>query len=183
MSGRTLIVCLGDQIYADDPSPKAQRRMKRRRRRRHEEAPDDVAADFEEYRNLYLEAWTPDVERWLLSVVPSTMIFDDHDMIDDWNISLAWVDDIRTEPWWREHIVGGLVSYWIYQHLGNLDPDRIEEEGLLGELLQRGRRRTRPAAMGRGVGGVHAGAGRLPLQLHAGSGTDHAGRPRLPERA
>ena len=82
-----LIVCLGDQIYADDPSPKAQRRMKRRRRRRHEEAPDDVAADFEEYRNLYLEAWTPDVERWLLSVVPSTMIFDDHDMIDDWNIS------------------------------------------------------------------------------------------------
>ncbi len=131
-----LIICLGDQIYADDPSPKAQRRMKRRRRRRHEEAPDDVAADFEEYRNLYLEAWTPDVERWLLSVVPSTMIFDDHDMIDDWNISRAWVDDIRAEPWWREHIVGGLVSYWIYQHLGNLDPDRIEQEGLLAELLQ-----------------------------------------------
>jgi hypothetical protein len=130
-----LIICLGDQIYADDPSPKAQRRMKKRRRRRHEEAPDDVAADFEEYRNLYLEAWTPDVERWLLSVVPSTMIFDDHDMIDDWNISRAWVDDIRAEPWWREHIVGGLVSYWIYQHLGNLDPDRIDEEGMLAELL------------------------------------------------
>ena len=131
-----LIVCLGDQIYADDPSPSAQRRMKRRRRRRHEEAPDDITADFEEYCKLYHEAWTPEVERWLLSVVPSTMIFDDHDMIDDWNISRSWVDDIRAEPWWREHIIGGLVSYWIYQHLGNLDPERIEREGMLAELVR-----------------------------------------------
>jgi hypothetical protein len=130
-----LVVCLGDQIYADDPSPRAQRRMRRDRRRRFEEAPDDVAADFEEYCALYREAWTPEIERWMLSVVPSTMIFDDHDMIDDWNISRSWVEDIREEPWWREHIIGGLISYWIHQHLGNLSPDRIEEEGLLAELL------------------------------------------------
>ncbi len=130
-----LMVFLGDQIYADDPSPSAQRRMKRRRRRRHEQAPDDVTADFEEYCHLYHEAWTPEVERWVLSVVPSTMIFDDHDMIDDWNISRSWVDDIRAEPWWREHIIGGLMSYWIYQHLGNLAPERIENEGLLADLL------------------------------------------------
>ena len=63
------------------------------------------------------------------------MIFDDHDMIDDWNISEAWVEDIRQEPWWEEHIVGGLVSYWIYQHLGNLSPEQIDEEGILEQLL------------------------------------------------
>ena len=33
----------------------------------------------------------PTVERWFFSVVPSAMIFDDHDMIDDWNISDSWV--------------------------------------------------------------------------------------------
>ena len=31
----------------------------------------------------------PEVERWVLSVVPSAMIFDDHDMIDDWNTSIV----------------------------------------------------------------------------------------------
>ncbi len=66
------------------------------------------------------------------------MIFDDHDMIDDWNISASWVRDIRAEPWWEEHVVGGLVSYWIYQHLGNLSPDQIGDEGISSELLATG---------------------------------------------
>ena len=46
--------------------------------------------------------------RWLLSIVPSAMIFDDHDMLDDWNISAAWVEDMRAQPWWRSAIVGAL---------------------------------------------------------------------------
>jgi hypothetical protein len=74
----------------------------------------------------------------MLSVVPSAMIFDDHDMIDDWNISAAWVADIRAEPWWSEHIIGGLVSYWVYQHLGNLSPERLAEEGLLEQVTAAG---------------------------------------------
>ena len=41
-------------------------------------------------RGCYRESWSePDI-RWLLSTVPSTMIFDDHDVHDDWNISAAW---------------------------------------------------------------------------------------------
>jgi hypothetical protein len=32
-------------------------------------------------------------------------------------------------------VVGGLISYWIYQHLGNLSPDEIREEGMLEKLL------------------------------------------------
>jgi hypothetical protein len=62
------------------------------------------------------------------------MIFDDHDMIDDWNISESWVRDIRSEPWWRKHVIGGLVSYWIYQHLGNLSPAEIRAEGMLDAI-------------------------------------------------
>ncbi len=130
-----LVLFLGDQVYADDPSPVTQAHINGTRDDDADEPPPELVADFEEYTMLYREAWAPDVERWMLSVVPSAMIFDDHDMIDDWNISASWVRDIRSEPWWEDHIVGGLVSYWIHQHLGNLSPEQIDAEGLLAEVL------------------------------------------------
>ncbi len=133
-----LVVFLGDQIYADDPSPRAARLMRRRRARPAVPAPPGVAANFEEYTWLYRESWSPDVERWMFSVLPSTMIFDDHDVIDDWNISMRWVDDTRATSWWNDHIIGALTSYWIHQHLGNLSPDEIEREGLLAQLVEAG---------------------------------------------
>jgi len=34
-------------------------------------------------------------------------------------------------PWWQERAEGGLMSYWIYQHIGNLSPPELEEEELL----------------------------------------------------
>jgi hypothetical protein len=127
-----LLVMAGDQVYADESSPSTQRRLARRRDTgRFGEIPDGVVADFEEYTWLYRESWSPDIERWLFSTVPSVMIFDDHDMIDDWNISQSWVRDIRREDWWSDHVVGGLISYWVHQHLGNLSPERLREEGLL----------------------------------------------------
>ena len=129
-----LVVLLGDQVYADDSSPEARERIRTRRVIENGDTPADRVADFEEYTWLYHESWRPEVERWFFSVVPSAMIFDDHDMIDDWNISASWVREIRRLPWWREHVVGGLVSYWIYQHLGNLSPVEIRDEGMLDAL-------------------------------------------------
>jgi len=41
------------------------------------------AADFMEYCSLYREAWSEPSVRWLLSVIPTAMIFDDHDVHDD----------------------------------------------------------------------------------------------------
>ena len=38
------------------------------------------------------------------------MIFDDHDVHDDWNASDAWVEEMRKTDWWDEHIVGGLMQ-------------------------------------------------------------------------
>ena len=134
-----LLLMAGDQVYADDSSPGTAARLERRRSNVSTSTPPDgVVADFEEYTLLYRESWTPEIERWLFSTVPSAMIFDDHDMIDDWNISRSWVDDIRREPWWAEHIVGGLVSYWIHQHLGNLSPGRLREEGMLERCIALG---------------------------------------------
>ena len=53
-------------------------------------------ADFEEYTRLYWDSWKDPTIRWLLSAVPSAMIFDDHDVHDDWNTSEAWVRKMRT---------------------------------------------------------------------------------------
>ena len=111
------------------------------------------------------------------------MIFDDHDMIDDWNISDSWVDEIRQQPWWQDHVIGGLMSYWIYQHLGNLSPAEIRAEGMLAEL-GRARRRCRvPARVGAGIRGVHAGAGWLPVLVRPPARRRRARRDRRPQRA
>jgi hypothetical protein len=56
------------------------------------------------------------------------MIFDDHDVHDDWNISDSWVRDARSLPWWEERIAGAFMSYWVYQHLGNLAPDELHDD-------------------------------------------------------
>ena len=54
-------------------------------RRDPSEPPGYQVADFGEYCFLYREAWSEPSVRWLLSVVPTAMIFDDHDVHDDWN--------------------------------------------------------------------------------------------------
>ena len=94
--------------------------------------------DFEEYTRLYRESWGEPAMRWLLSTVSTAMIFDDHDVHDDWNISAAWVEEMRSHEWWREHIVAALMSYWVYQHLGNLSPSAHREDGLLRQVRKEG---------------------------------------------
>jgi hypothetical protein len=64
------------------------------------------------------------------------MIFDDHDVHDDWNTSKDWVADIRARGWWDERIVGAFMSYWLYQHLGNLSPREQAEDELLAALRE-----------------------------------------------
>jgi len=131
-----LAIFLGDQVYADDSSPKTRARIAARRdRSTHPTLPPKLVHGFTEFCWLYQESWSPEIERWFLSVVPTAMIFDDHDMIDDWNISAAWVEDIHRQEWWMEHVVGGLMAYWLYQHLGNLSPTDIRDEGLLDALM------------------------------------------------
>ena len=122
------MIMLGDQVYADETSNATRRRISARRDIT--TGSGDQVADFEEYTWLYLESWTdPDV-RWLLSCVPTAMIFDDHDVRDDWNTSHSWRADMKRTSWWQDRIEGGLASYWVYQHLGNLSPSELAEDEL-----------------------------------------------------
>jgi hypothetical protein len=112
---------IGDQVYADSTGERMREFI--RTRRDLEAEPYDEIADFEEYTELYRLAWGEDpAVRWLLSTLPTLNIFDDHDVRDDWNTSYAWRQQIWAQPWWRKRIVGGIGSYWVYQHLGNLSP-------------------------------------------------------------
>ncbi|SCK40747.1 alkaline phosphatase D family protein [Streptomyces sp. WMMB 322] len=121
-----VLLLLGDQVYADETSEVVKEELAARRDL--SEPPWSQVADFGEYTLLYDESWTDPEVRWLLSTVPSCMIFDDHDVIDDWNTSDAWRSEMRATGWWRERILGGLASYWVYQHLGNLSPGELAED-------------------------------------------------------
>ncbi|MEV6503600.1 alkaline phosphatase D family protein [Streptomyces prunicolor] len=123
-----VLLLLGDQVYADEVSDATRRWLSARRDLR--EPPGSEVADYEEYTRLYYESWLDPEIRWLLSTVPSCMIFDDHDVIDDWNTSAAWLADMRETPWWRERLLSGLMSYWVHQHLGNLSPAELAADPL-----------------------------------------------------
>jgi hypothetical protein len=131
-----ILLWLGDQVYADEVSPPTREFI--RARRDPEQPPGEQVADFEEYTHLYYDSWTDPTIRWLLSTVSSAMIFDDHDVHDDWNTSKDWVEEYRAKPWWNERIVGGLMSYWIYQHLGNLSPRELEDDELYKRVQEAG---------------------------------------------
>jgi hypothetical protein len=124
-----VLLMIGDQVYADEVSPRTQAFIETRRDPA--EPPGERVLDFEDYTRLYVESWSEPAIRWLLSTVSTAMIFDDHDVHDDWNISQAWLEEMRGHEWWNEHIKAALASYWVYQHLGNLSPDSHQEDELL----------------------------------------------------
>lgn len=132
-----LLMWLGDQVYADDIPPTISDRIGERDVDRRG-APADQVADFEEYTWLYHDAWGAPAIRWLLSTVASAMIFDDHDVHDDWNTSNAWRAEFAQKPWWHERIVGALASAWVYQHVGNLSPDAVDADELYARVTSHG---------------------------------------------
>lgn len=129
-----VLLLIGDQVYADNPGPATRRFIEQRRDP--SGPPGREVADFAEYCFLYREAWTQPSVRWLLSVVPTAMIFDDHDVHDDWNTSDAWRREYTAKPWWRSRIAGAYMSYWLYQHLGNLSPAELGKDELWRQVRE-----------------------------------------------
>lgn len=126
------LLMLGDQVYADEVSPETLAFIRKRRDTR--KPPGEEVADFEEYTRLYRESWEDPEIRWLLSTVSVSMVIDDHDIHDDWNISKAWVEEMRELDWWGERERAGLGSYWVYQYIGNLSPELLRESELLADV-------------------------------------------------
>ncbi len=60
----------------------------------------------------------------LLAHIPTAMIFDDHDVTDDWNISREWEEVAYSHPFSRRVIGNALLAYAIHQGWGN-QPDKF----------------------------------------------------------
>jgi phosphodiesterase/alkaline phosphatase D-like protein len=128
-----VVAFVGDQVYADDTSDEMRSFIAARRDIT--QPPGEEIKDYEEYAHLYGLAWSDDAIRWLLSSLPSCMIFDDHDIRDDWNTSWTWHEEINRTSWWHERLMGGLSAYWVYQHLGNLPPAELARDEVYAHLL------------------------------------------------
>src|SRR5208283_1704245 len=129
-----MVLMIGDQVYADHVSPETPEFI---RSRRDVAGPHgDEVADFEEYTRLYCEAWKEPTLRWLFSTIPTAMIFDDHDVHDDWNSSEEWIAKMRAQPWSQERIISALWSF--SRDLGGTR--LVVLDGREGRVLSDGRR-------------------------------------------
>jgi hypothetical protein len=60
----------------------------------------------------------PQVQR-LLAHIPTYMIFDDHDITDDWNLTVGWEQAAYNHPFANRIIGNGLMAYMLCQGWGN----------------------------------------------------------------
>jgi len=130
-----VLMLLGDQVYADMLPPATEDFVRSRRSSGEAgDPPQDEATDFVEYARLYRDSWGMPEVRWLMSTVSVSMIFDDHEIQDNWNGSYLWLRQNREKPWWKEKMAGALSAYWVYQHLGNLSPADLDRDPLWPEV-------------------------------------------------
>ncbi|WP_051882806.1 isoleucyl-tRNA synthetase [Salinisphaera hydrothermalis] len=95
-------------------------------------------AHAERYRDeqRIIEAFVAELPaaRRLLANVPTSMIFDDHDITDDWNLTAAWEDSAYGHPFSRRIIGNALMAYTLCQ--GWLNTPGVFAEHLAGPLSE-----------------------------------------------
>ena len=123
-----LLLLIGDQIYADQPSQEIKQQYPQLQH---------GAKTFEDFAILYEYVWTQDSDvRQVLASIPTFMIYDDHEITNNWNITPQWSATMLQNG--REQVlVDGLIAYWIYQGWGNLT-QRDETLYPLLHLMQEG---------------------------------------------
>ncbi|QUJ70610.1 alkaline phosphatase family protein (plasmid) [Photobacterium sp. GJ3] len=63
----------------------------------------------------------------LVAHLPTYMIFDDHDVTDDWNLTIGWEQAAYQHAFSRRIIGNSLFGYWLCQGWGN-DPTQFDEK-------------------------------------------------------
>lgn len=86
----------------------------------------------EAHKDLYIseqkqiEAFAKGLDKVQRSMahIPVYMIFDDHDVTDDWNLTRGWEEAAYGHPFSRRILGNALMGYWLCQGWGN-DPERF----------------------------------------------------------
>lgn len=55
----------------------------------------------------------------LYANISTLMMFDDHDVTDDWNLTAAWERAVYQNKNSRRIVANGIISYWLFQGIGN----------------------------------------------------------------
>ncbi|MBF0160375.1 MAG: alkaline phosphatase family protein [Magnetococcales bacterium] len=80
-----------------------------------------------------IEAFVRDLAavRRVMAHLPVAMIFDDHEISDDWNLHRAWEENVYGHPFSRRMVGNGLMAYLLCQGWGNrpeaFSADLLEE--------------------------------------------------------
>lgn len=72
--------------------------------------------------------------RRVLANTPTYMIFDDHEITDDWNITREWHDNVADSECGKQIITNGLAAYWAFQGWGN-DPS-LYNDHFIGKIVE-----------------------------------------------
>ncbi len=90
-----------------------------------EENAGKAVAEQNNYLSFF-HSTLPDIRR-LLANIPIYMMFDDHDVTDDWNITHSWYDGVRESELGRRIVSNALAACWAFQSWGN-DPDNFDKD-------------------------------------------------------
>ncbi|NER30881.1 MAG: PhoD-like phosphatase [Symploca sp. SIO1C4] len=73
--------------------------------------------------------------RRAMANVPTYMVFDDHDISDDWYLNRAWCNSVLGKPLGRRVVQNGLLAYAVFQAWGNT-PEQFQKGQAGGNLLE-----------------------------------------------
>lgn len=74
----------------------------------------------------------PKVSR-VLANVPSYMIFDDHEVTDDWYLNQRWKNEVLSKKLGRDILRNGMMAYCVFQDWGNRPDDYVAIEPAGGD--------------------------------------------------
>ena len=91
-------------------------------------------------RLIKFQSTLPKVRRALANV-PVYMIFDDHEITDDWHMTLDWCKDVFSNILGKRIIQNGMLAYTLFQAWGNTpesyeDPNKTKPGAQILEILQ-----------------------------------------------
>ncbi|MEM1338412.1 MAG: hypothetical protein AAGF96_11700 [Bacteroidota bacterium] len=119
-----------DDSDDDDEDTPAERQEKRQKK------VDALKEKFKEEKE-HLKVFTkalPKVMR-LLANVPVYMMFDDHEVTDDWNLTAQWRSDVLAAPFGKRVLRNGLLGFALFQAWGNMP--KYYESGIGAEILEK----------------------------------------------
>src|SRR5262249_25033178 len=112
---------------SEKPPPKPDTRTDAEKQKDEEKAAADRQRSLRSQLRVLSEfrRGLPKVQRALANV-PTYMIFDDHDVTDDWYLNQIWRDRVLTNSLGVTTIRNALLSYALFQAWGN-DPSKFEK--------------------------------------------------------